>query len=129
MTITRDRPAGFAVLSGDDSWTLPLMGVGGDGVISVVSNEVPAVMVELCAAATRGDMASAREINYRYLDLMRVNFITTSPSPVKAAMAEMGLITDSLRMPMLPLDDGNRVRLRAVLEDLDLLPANAGTGA
>jgi 4-hydroxy-tetrahydrodipicolinate synthase len=129
MTIVRDRPEGFAVLSGDDSWTLPIMGVGGDGVISVVSNEVPAVMVELCAAAAAGDMATAQRIHYRYLDLFRANFITTSPAPVKAAMAEMGLITDALRMPMLTLDDGDRARLRAVLEGLDLLPANVGAGA
>ncbi len=121
MTIVRERPAGFAVLSGDDSWTLPVMGVGGDGVISVASNEVPSAMVELCAAAARGDMVTAREIHYRYLDLMRVNFITTSPSPVKAAMAEMGLITDALRMPMMPLDEANRAQVRAVLADLGLL--------
>ncbi|MGD8485995.1 MAG: 4-hydroxy-tetrahydrodipicolinate synthase [Chloroflexota bacterium] len=124
MTIVRDRPEGFAVLSGDDSWTLPIMGVGGDGVISVASNEVPEVMVRLCAAAAAGDMETAREIHYRYLDLMRVNFITTSPAPVKAAMAEMGLITDALRMPMMPLDEANRARVRAVLTDLGLI----GTG-
>ena len=122
MTIVRDRPDGFAVLSGDDSWTLPIMGVGGDGVISVASNEVPGVMVELCAAVARGDMETAWRIHYRYLELMRVNFITTSPAPVKAAMAEMGLITDALRMPMMPLDDANRARVREVLAELDLLP-------
>jgi 4-hydroxy-tetrahydrodipicolinate synthase len=121
MTIVRDRPEGFAVLSGDDSWTLPIMGMGGNGVISVVANEVPAVMVEMCAAAATGDMATARRIHYRYLDLFRANFITTSPAPVMAAMAEMGLITDALRMPMMPLDDANRARLRVVLEDLGLL--------
>jgi 4-hydroxy-tetrahydrodipicolinate synthase len=125
----RDRPEGFAVLSGDDSWTLPIMGVGGDGVISVASNEVPAVMVELCAAAARGDMEAAWRVHYRYLELMRVNFITTSPAPVKAAMAEMGLITDALRMPMLPLDDANRTRVRAVLADLDLLPSSSEVAA
>jgi 4-hydroxy-tetrahydrodipicolinate synthase len=117
------------VLSGDDSWALPIMGVGGDGVISVASNEVPAVMVELCAAAARGDMEAARQIHYRYLDLMRVNFITTSPAPVKAAMAEMGLITDALRMPMMPLDEGNRERVRSVLTDLGLLPGAAEAAA
>lgn len=129
MTIVRDRPVGFAVLSGDDSWTLPIMGVGGDGVISVASNEVPEVMVALCDAVRRGDMDTAREIHYRHLDLFRVNFITTSPSPVKAAMAEMGLLTDALRMPMLPLDEANRERVRAVLAELDLLPTPAGAAA
>jgi 4-hydroxy-tetrahydrodipicolinate synthase len=125
MTIVRERPDGFAVLSGDDSWTLPLMGVGGDGVISVVSNEVPEVMVALCDAAARGDMDTAREIHYRYLELMRVNFITTSPAPVKAAMAEMGLLTDALRMPMMPLDEANRARVREVLTELGLLDGGA----
>lgn len=129
MTIVRDRPEGFAVLSGDDSWTLPIMGVGGDGVISVASNEVPEVMVELCAAVARGDMETAWRIHYRYLELMRVNFITTSPAPVKAAMAEMGLITDALRMPMLPLDDAGRARVREVLADLELIPATTGAAA
>ena len=129
MTIVRDRPDGFAVLSGDDSWTLPIMGVGGDGVISVAANEVPEVMVRLCAAAAAGDMATAREIHYRYLDLMRVNFITTSPAPVKAAMAEMGLITDALRMPMMSLDEANRVRVREVLTELDLLRTGAEAAA
>ncbi len=127
MTIVRERPEGFAVLSGDDSWTLPIMGVGGDGVISVASNEVPEVMVALCDAAARGDMDGAREIHYRYLDLMRVNFITTSPSPVKAAMAEMGLITDALRMPMMPLDEANRARVREVLAELGLLETATAT--
>jgi 4-hydroxy-tetrahydrodipicolinate synthase len=129
MTIVRDRPEGFAVLSGDDSWTLAIMGVGGDGVISVASNEVPEVMVALCDAARRGDMATAREIHERYLELFRVNFVTTSPAPVKAAMAEMGLITDALRMPMLPLDEPNRARVRAVLTDLGLLGRAAEAAA
>jgi 4-hydroxy-tetrahydrodipicolinate synthase len=101
------------------------MGVGGDGVISVVSNEVPEVMVALCDAAARGDMDTAREIHYRYLELMRVNFITTSPAPVKAAMAEMGLLTDALRMPMMPLDEANRARVREVLTELGLLDGGA----
>lgn len=129
MTIVRDRPEGFAVLSGDDSWTLPIMGVGGDGVISVASNEVPGAMVALCDAARRGDMATARAVHERHLDLFRANFMTTSPAPVKAAMAEMGLITDALRMPMLPLDDDDRARLRAVLDDLGLLDAAAEAAA
>jgi 4-hydroxy-tetrahydrodipicolinate synthase len=121
MTIVRDRPAGFSVLSGDDSWTLPIMGVGGDGVISVASNEVPQVMVQLCAAALGGDWDTARRVHERHLDLFRANFLTSNPVPVKAAMAEMGLIEDVLRPPLLPLDDANRVRLREVLAGLGLL--------
>jgi 4-hydroxy-tetrahydrodipicolinate synthase len=121
MTIVRDRPAGFSVLSGDDSWTLPIMGVGGDGVISVASNEVPQVMVQLCAAALGGDWDTARRVHERHLDLFRANFLTSNPVPVKAAMAEMGLIGDVLRPPLLPLDDANRARLREVLAGLGLL--------
>ncbi len=129
MTIVRDRPDGFAVLSGDDSWTLPLMGVGGDGVISVASNEVPAVMVELCAAANAGDMATARRIHEHYLELFRVNFIGPNPVPVKAALAEMGLIDDVLRQPLLPLDDVPRAQLREVLASVGLLDAVAAASA
>jgi len=121
MTISRDRPDGFAILSGDDSWALPIMGVGGDGVISVASNEIPETMVALCAAALAGDWNTARAIHERHLDLFRINFITSNPVPVKAALAEMGLISDGLRQPLLPLADAERAQLRDVLDDLDLL--------
>jgi 4-hydroxy-tetrahydrodipicolinate synthase len=121
MTISRDRPDGFAILSGDDSWALPIMGVGGDGVISVASNEIPETMVALCAAALAGDWTTARAIHERHLDLFRINFITSNPVPVKAALAEMGLISDGLRQPLLPLADAERAQLRDVLADLDLL--------
>jgi 4-hydroxy-tetrahydrodipicolinate synthase len=121
MTISRDRPDGFAILSGDDSWALPIMGVGGDGVISVASNEIPATMVALCAAALAGDWNTARAIHERHLDLFRINFITSNPVPVKAALAEMGLISDGLRQPLLPLADTERAQLRTVLGDLGLL--------
>jgi 4-hydroxy-tetrahydrodipicolinate synthase len=121
MTISRDRPDGFAILSGDDSWTLPILGVGGDGVISVASNEIPEVMVALCAAAHAGDWSTARRVHERHLDLFRTNFITSNPVPVKAALAEMGLIDDVLRRPLMPLAEAERARLRDVLEDLALL--------
>jgi 4-hydroxy-tetrahydrodipicolinate synthase len=127
MTIVRDRPDGFAVLSGDDSWTLPLLGVGGDGVISVASNEVPDVMASLCAAAHAGDWATARALHERYLPLMRVNFVSPNPVPVKAALAAMGLIEDVLRQPLLPLAEPGRSRLLGILRALDLVgePAQA----
>jgi 4-hydroxy-tetrahydrodipicolinate synthase len=115
MTILRDRPSGFSVLSGDDSWTFPLLALGGDGVISVASNEAPGPMVELCAAARSGDWATARRLHERLLDLFRVNFISPNPVPVKAALAEMGLIEDVLRAPLLPLAGEARPRLRGVL--------------
>jgi 4-hydroxy-tetrahydrodipicolinate synthase len=121
MTILRDRPDGFAVLSGDDSWTYPLLALGGDGVISVASNEVPDIMATMCAAARAGDLATARRTHERHLDLFRVNFVSPNPVPVKAALAEMGLIEDVVRQPLLPLDAPQRARLRAVLDDLGLL--------
>jgi 4-hydroxy-tetrahydrodipicolinate synthase len=121
MTIVRDRPEGFAVLSGDDSWTLALLGIGGDGVISVASNEVPAVMAGLCAAADAGDWAAARQLHQRYLPLMRLNFVSPNPVPVKAALAEMGLIEDVLRQPLLPLAEPGRGRLLATLQELGLV--------
>jgi 4-hydroxy-tetrahydrodipicolinate synthase len=120
MTIVRDRPAGFAVLSGDDSWTMTLLALGGDGVISVASNQVPGVMVELCAAARRGDWTAARALHERYLELFRVNFISPNPVPVKAALAEMGLISDVLREPLLPLADEQRGRLLAAMAQVGL---------
>jgi 4-hydroxy-tetrahydrodipicolinate synthase len=129
MTIVRDRPDGFSVLSGDDSWTLAMIGVGGDGVISVASNEIPAVMVELCAAALSGDLGTARAIHERHLDLFRANFIGPNPVPAKAALAEMGLITDALSQPLLPLADAERARLREVLSALGLVPARQEAAA
>jgi 4-hydroxy-tetrahydrodipicolinate synthase len=124
MTIVRDRPTGFSVMSGDDSWTLALLGVGGDGVVSVASNEVPEVMARLCAAARAGDWTTARALHERYLPLMRLNFVSPNPVPVKAALAAMGLIEDVLRQPLLSLAEPGRSRLLAVLADLDLV---AGT--
>jgi 4-hydroxy-tetrahydrodipicolinate synthase len=115
MTILRDRPSGFWVLSGDDSWTYSLLTLGGDGVISVASNEIPAEMARLCALARAGDWTGALALHNRLLDLMRINFISPNPVPVKAALAEMGLIEDVLRQPLLPLADEQRARLLQVL--------------
>jgi 4-hydroxy-tetrahydrodipicolinate synthase len=130
MTILRDRPSGFVVLSGDDSWTLALMALGADGVVSVVSNEIPDGMSALCAAARKGDWDRARKLHDKYLDLMRVNFLESNPVPVKAALALMGLIEETYRLPLCPAAACTRERIAAVLKDLGLLPApGAGTGA
>lgn len=116
--ICRERPDGFAVLAGDDAWTLPLLALGGDGVVSVASNEVPAEMVALCAAADAGDWATARAIHERLLPLFRANFAgAPNPVPVKAALAAMGLIENHLRLPLLALDDaGTEVMADALRE-------------
>lgn len=116
--ILRDRPSGFAVLSGDDIWTLPILALGGDGVVSVTSNEAPAAMVAMCAAAMDGDWDAARAVHERLLPLFRANFAgAPNPAPVKAALAMMGLVEDVLRQPLLPLDEAARPRLAAALHD------------
>ncbi|MCY7419096.1 MAG: 4-hydroxy-tetrahydrodipicolinate synthase [Chloroflexi bacterium] len=124
MTILRDRPSGFSVLSGDDSWTYSLLALGGDGVISVASNEIPTEMARLCALAHAGDWTGALALHNRLLDLMRINFISPNPVPVKAALAEMGLIEDVLRQPLLPLADEQRRSLVQVLAATGLLPSS-----
>lgn len=119
--VLRDRPAGFAVLAGDDLWTLPMLALGGDGVVSVASNEIPDEMVALCAAADAGDWDEARAIHERWLPLFRANFAgAPNPVPVKAAMALMGLGADYLRQPLLALDEASRGELAGVLRDAGL---------
>jgi len=121
--ICREAPDGVAVLSGDDAWTLAVLAMGGHGVISVCSNEIPAEMTALCAAARAGDFAEALRIHDRFLPLMQGNFKGgPNPVPVKAAMALMGLLeTDTLRRPLLPLDDKARAGMAAILREVGLL--------
>jgi 4-hydroxy-tetrahydrodipicolinate synthase len=114
-------PDDFIVLSGDDAITLPLMALGGCGVISVVSNEIPAEMAQLTRLALSGDFAGAREMHRRYHPLMEVNFVESNPIPVKAALAEMGLLEPVWRLPLVPPKAENRARIRAVLESLGLV--------
>ena len=121
QTIIRNRPAGFSVLSGDDSWTLTILAHGGDGIISVASNVIPASMAGLCAAARGGDWDEARRLHDRYLALMRANFITVNPVPVKAALAAMGMIEDVVRQPLLPLAEPQRTPFMAILRDSGVL--------
>src|SRR3954464_10164987 len=100
--IVRAVPADFLVLSGDDALTLPLMAVGGHGLISVASNEIPAEMAQMVEAAERNDFAAARKVHARIMPLMSVNFIESNPQPVKYAMAAMGLVEELFRLPMVP---------------------------
>ncbi len=116
-------PDDFVVLSGDDAVTLPLMAVGGRGVISVASNEVPAEMVHMVEAAARGDFRTARAIHRQIMPLMQINFVEANPVPVKAAMAAMGLLEESYRLPMCGPRPESRERIRTVLKNLDLLKA------
>jgi 4-hydroxy-tetrahydrodipicolinate synthase len=126
--ICRDRPADVAVLAGDDAWTLPLLALGGHGVISVASNEIPGDMASLCAAASAGDWDGARRLHDRWLPLFLANFRGgPNPVPVKAALALMGLLeTDSVRAPLLPLEDVARERLAGVLRAAGLVEAVGG---
>ena len=126
--ISRDRPRDVAVLAGDDAWTLPILALGGDGVISVASNEVPGELVALCDAARSGDWDGARRIHERWLPLFLANFVGgPNPVPVKAALALMGLLdTDRVRQPLLPLERPARVELAAVLRTLGLVEATGG---
>jgi 4-hydroxy-tetrahydrodipicolinate synthase len=114
-------PGDFIVLSGDDAITLPLIALGGRGVISVVSNEVPAEMARLTRLALSGDFAAAREIHRRVHPLMEVNFVESNPLPVKAAMAQMGLLEAVWRLPLVAPKVESETRIRAVLESLELL--------
>jgi 4-hydroxy-tetrahydrodipicolinate synthase len=119
--ICRALPADFIVLSGDDAITLPLMAVGGRGVISVASNEVPRDMAQMVEAAERGDFAAARNIHAALLPLMLINFVESNPIPVKAAMAAMGLLDEVYRLPMVPPRHESRAKILAVLAEQGLL--------
>jgi len=129
MAVLRERPAGFRVLSGDDALTLPLVGLGADGIISVASNEAPELMTRLTQCALGGEWQAARELHYRLLPLMEANFLESNPGPVKAALALMGLVDEQLRLPLVPVQEQTRARLRAVLGALGLLSSAAHVAA
>jgi 4-hydroxy-tetrahydrodipicolinate synthase len=118
--ICRAVPPDFIVLSGDDAITLPLMAVGGRGVISVASNEVPRQMSQMVEAAERGDFAAARKLHAALLPLMLINFVESNPIPVKAAMAAMGLLEEAYRLPMVPPRPDSRARIASVLGEMGL---------
>jgi 4-hydroxy-tetrahydrodipicolinate synthase len=118
--ICRAVPADFLVLSGDDALTLPVMAVGGRGIISVASNVVPGEMARMVELAERGDFAAARKLHHDLLPLMQINFIESSPIPVKAAMAMMGLLEEVYRLPLVPPRPASRDRIAQVLKELGL---------
>jgi 4-hydroxy-tetrahydrodipicolinate synthase len=121
MEILRGRPEGFRVISGDDALTLAMIALGGDGLISVASNEAPALMSQLNDLALAGQWDEARSLHYRLLPLMEGNFIESSPGPVKAAMAMMGLLEEHLRLPLVPVQEKTRTRMREILNEVGLL--------
>jgi 4-hydroxy-tetrahydrodipicolinate synthase len=119
--VIQQVPENFAVLSGDDSITLPLIALGGRGIISVVSNEIPAGMTELAQLCLKGDFGAARRLQRRFLPLMEINFVESNPIPVKAAMGLMGLLDPVFRLPMCPPKPENLAKIEKVLEPLGLL--------
>lgn len=116
MEILAGRPERFAVLSGDDWLTLAVVAAGGDGLISVTSNEVPAAMAEMVRLALAGDVERARQVHYRLLPLMDANFLETNPSPVKAGLSLQGRIRDTLRLPLVPAGATTRAALSSALK-------------
>jgi 4-hydroxy-tetrahydrodipicolinate synthase len=117
MGLLESRPDDFAVLSGDDWLALPVVAAGGDGLISVASNEVPAAMTALVHLLLSDNIDNARSLHYRLLPLMDANFLETNPAPVKAALHCMGRIQNVLRLPLLPVSEATLGALRAALED------------
>ena len=116
-----DVPEDFIVLSGDDGITLPLMALGGRGLISVASNEIPAEMTQIVKLALANDFAAARKIHQRYFRLMETNFVETNPGPVKAALALMGLLDPVFRLPLVPPKPENLAKIRSALEAVGLV--------
>jgi 4-hydroxy-tetrahydrodipicolinate synthase len=121
MQILREREENFCVLSGDDAVTLPLIALGAEGIVSVASNEIPDLMSRMTELALEGNWTEARALHYRLLPLMEINFIESSPGPVKAAMAMMGLLEENFRLPLVPIKEQSRTRIREVIAELGLL--------
>ena len=127
VEILRERPANFSVLSGDDAVTLPLIALGAEGIVSVASNEIPDLMSRMTNLALDGQWEEARALHYRILPLMEVNFIESSPGPVKAAMAMMGLLEENFRLPLVPITEKSRTRVREVIAEIGLLETSQAT--
>jgi 4-hydroxy-tetrahydrodipicolinate synthase len=121
MNLIAQKPASFAVLSGDDNLAFPLIALGGKGVISVASNLVPGLMKEFIQAALQGKWDKARGMHYRLLPLFKAIFIETNPIPIKAALAMKGMVKEAYRLPMCALAEANRKTLAAALAELKLL--------
>ena len=120
-SIIAGRPNDFLVISGDDELTVPMLSLGGDGVISVVANEAPRIMSDLVRAGLSGDFKAARQLHYRLLSLIRANFIETNPIPVKTALEMMDRMPAHFRLPLVPLLEANRADLRDALKAAELL--------
>jgi 4-hydroxy-tetrahydrodipicolinate synthase len=121
MEIAHHRPSHFSLLSGDDVFTLPLIAIGGDGVISTTANQVPRLFSDMTRAGLKGDWNKARDLHYELLHLMKANFIETNPIPVKAGLAMMGMIQEVYRLPLVPISDKAREKLQKAMKELKLI--------
>jgi 4-hydroxy-tetrahydrodipicolinate synthase len=127
--VIQEVPEDFIVLSGDDAVTIPLVALGGRGIVSVASNEIPAEMTQIAQAALRNDFATARRLQRRYLPLLNVNFVESNPIPVKTAMAMMGLLEPVYRLPLVQPSEANWAKIEKVLSGLGLLACAHAGGA
>jgi len=121
MEILRNRPRGFGVWSGDDAITLPMVALGSDGIVSVVSNELPKLFSDMVRLCLQGKFEQAVKLHNKALPLMNFNFVESNPIPVKAALAMMGMMKEQYRLPLVPLSEKHRPRLKKILEDLALI--------
>jgi 4-hydroxy-tetrahydrodipicolinate synthase len=119
-----NAPSTFSVLAGDDALALPVIALGGTGLVSVASNAIPGPMSLMIAAALSGDWVTARDLNKRYYALMQAHFIEPSPAPIKATLALLGRCSETLRLPMVPVTEATRTKLESILQGLNLLPSN-----
>jgi 4-hydroxy-tetrahydrodipicolinate synthase len=118
MEIMAGRPKNFKVFSGDDATAVPFIALGGDGLVSVVSNELPKEAAKMVEHALAGSFTWARRIHYRILPLMEANFIESSPAPCKFVMSEMGLLEENLRLPLVPVTQASRTKLKAAMKEI-----------
>jgi 4-hydroxy-tetrahydrodipicolinate synthase len=116
MEIVANKPRNFKVFSGDDATTLPLIALGADGLVSVVSNELPKETARMVEKSLEGSLTTARKIHYKILPLMEANFIEASPAPCKFVMSEMGLLEEKLRLPLVPVTEPTRKKLREIVK-------------
>ena len=117
-----NAPANFSIFAGDDALALPVIALGGVGLISVASNAIPSPMSQMTTAALSNDWPTARALNTRYYALMLAHFIEPSPAPIKAVLALLNRCNETLRLPMVPVTDPTRTKLKSLLNDLNLLP-------
>ena len=129
MEILRGRPEDFSVYSGDDQIAFSVVALGGDGIISVVANQVPRLFSDMIRFCLAGDLKNARELHYKLLPLMNVNFIESNPIPVKASLAMMGMIEEVYRLPLVPPTNSTREKLKKILSDLELIQVPVPKGS